>query len=104
MEALLAVLDPDVVIKADAAAAVGGVQREVRGARIWAGEAIKAARGAKFAHPAMVDGAVGLIVAPRGRLYRVLRFTFANGKIAGIEVVGDPDRLRSMELSVLDEN
>ena len=39
----------------------------------------------------MVDGSVGLIVAPRGRLFRVLRFTFANGYIAGMEVIGDPD-------------
>ena len=103
VEALLAVLDPDLVVQADAAAAVGGVQREVRGAQNWAAGAITAARGARFAYPALLDGALGLVVAPKGRLFRVLRFTFSGDKIAGIEVVGNPDRLRAMELTVLDE-
>ncbi len=103
MEALLAVLDPELVVRADAASAVGGVQREVRGARRWAAEAITAARGARFAYPVMVDGSVGLVVAPKGRLFRVLRFAFSDGKISGIEVVGDRDRLRALEIAVLDE-
>ncbi len=102
LEALLAVLDPELVVRADSAAAVGGVEREVRGARKWAAEAITAARGARFAYPAMVDGSVGLVVAPKGRIFRVLRFTFSDEKISGIEVVGDPDRLRAMEIAVLD--
>ena len=50
----------------------------------------------------MVEGSVGIIVAPRGRLFRVLEFTFANGRIASMEVVGDPERLRSIEVSTLD--
>ena len=102
VEALLSVLDPDLVVQADTAAAVGGVQREVRGARNWAGSAITAARGARFAYPAIVEGAPVLVVAPNGRLFRVLRFMFSDGKIARIEIVGDPDRLRAMELTVLD--
>jgi RNA polymerase sigma factor (sigma-70 family) len=102
VEALLAVLDPDLVVQADATAAVGGTQREVRGARSWAAEAIRAARGARFAHPALVDGIVGLVVAPKGRLFRVLRFSFSGNKIAAIEVVGDSERLRAMEITVLD--
>ena len=102
VEALVAVLDPDLVVQADATSAVGGTQREVRGARNWATEAIRAARGARFAHPAMVDGAVGLVVAPKGRLFRVLRFSFSGNKIAAIEVVGDSDRLRAMEITVLE--
>ena len=101
VEALLAVLDPDLVVQADTTSAVGGTQREVRGARNWAAEAIDAARGARFAHPAMVDGTIGLVVAPKGRLFRVLRFSFAGNKIAAIDVVGDPDRLRAMEITVL---
>ena len=52
--------------------------------------------------PAMVEGSVGIIVAPRGRLFRVLEFTFANGRIASMEVVGDPERSRSIEVSTLD--
>lgn len=102
VEALLSLLDPDLVVHADAAAAVGGVQREVRGARDWAADAIRSARGARFAYPAMVDGTVGLIVAPRGRLFRVLRFTFSSHYIAEVEVVGDPERLRAMEITLLD--
>lgn len=101
VEALLGVLDPELVVRADAASAVGGTLREVRGARHWAAEAIRAARGARFAHPAMVDGTAGLVVAPKGRLFRVLRFSLSNGKIAAIEIVGDSDRLRAMEIMVL---
>ena len=55
---------------------------------------------ARFAQPALVNGAVG-IVAARGRLFRVLRFSFADGKIASIEVIGDPARLRELDLAVL---
>ena len=102
LEALLAVLDPDLVVRADAASAVGGIQREVRGAGNWAAEAIHAARGARYAQPAMVEGIVGLVVAPKGRLFRLLRFTFENDKIATIEVVGDAVRLAAMEIAVID--
>lgn len=56
---------------------------------------------ARLARLAMVEGSVGLIVAPRGRLSRVLRFTFANGRIAGMEVIGDPERLRMIEVGPL---
>jgi RNA polymerase sigma factor (sigma-70 family) len=102
VQALLAVLDPDLVVRADAASAVGGVQREVRGARNWAAGAIQAARGARFAFPALIDGAVGLVVAPKGRVFRVLRFSFAHDKIASVEVIGDPNQLRAMEIAILD--
>ena len=49
----------------------------------------------------MVEGSVGLLVAPRGRLFRVLRFTFANGRIAAMEVIGNPQRLRTIEVGVM---
>ncbi|MGH9480892.1 MAG: sigma-70 family RNA polymerase sigma factor [Terriglobales bacterium] len=98
LEGLMAVLDPEVVVRADGA----GAGPEVRGARTWAQQAITAARGARFAQPALVDGAVGLVVAPQGRLFRALHFTFKAGKIAAIEVVGAPERLRQLELAVLE--
>ena len=101
-EGLIAVLDPDVLVRSDVAAVGPGGSREVRGARNWAKGAIVAARGARFAQPALVGGRVGLVVAPRGRLFRVLSFTFAGGKIAQVEVIGDPARLRELELAVLD--
>jgi len=99
-EGLLAVLDPDVVVRADIP--TPGAPGEVRGARAWAANAMAAARGARAARPALVNGAVGVVVAPQGRLFRVLRFTMQEGKIARIEVVGDPDRLRLLDLAVLE--
>lgn len=96
---LLEVLDPAFAVHADAAAAVGGVATEVHGAEAWAKQAVKAARGARLARVAIVEGSVGLIVAPRGRLFRVLRFTFENGRIASLEVIGESERLQAIEVS-----
>jgi RNA polymerase sigma factor (sigma-70 family) len=98
---LLEVLDPAFAVHADAAAAPAGVPTDIRGAEAWAKQAIRAARGARMARPAMVEGSVGLIVAPRGRLFRVLRFSFANGRITAMEVIGDPERLRAIDVAVL---
>jgi RNA polymerase sigma factor (sigma-70 family) len=98
-DALLAVLDPDVVIRADRAAVPPGAPIEVRGAAAAANRAIKG--GARAAQPALVDGAVGVVVAPRGRLLMVLRFTITRGKIVAIEAVADPERLRRLDLAVL---
>jgi RNA polymerase sigma-70 factor (ECF subfamily) len=49
----------------------------------------------------MVEGSVAIIVAPRGRLFRVLEFTFTNGRIASMKVIGDRDRLNSIEIGTL---
>ena len=100
-QALVAVLDPNVVITADAAAQPVEATREIRGAENWAKGAIAAARGARAAQPALIDGAVGLVIAPQGRLFRALRFTLAEGKIAAVEVIGDPERLRRLDLAIL---
>ena len=98
-EALLTLLDPDVVYRADLTAARMGGTAEIRGATAVA----KAYQGrAQAARAALIDGAVGAVVAPNGRLLLVLRVTIANGKIAGIEAVADPDRLGRLELAVLD--
>lgn len=99
---LLEVLDPDFAVHADAAAAPG-VPADIHGAEAWAKHAIRAAQGARFARPALVEGSVGLLVAPRGRLFRVLRFTFANGRIAAMEVIGNPERLRTIEVGAMAE-
>jgi len=99
-EALLAVLDPDVVLRSDATARRPGVPAELRGAAEVASRAVKG--GARAARPVLVNGAVGVVVAPRGRLMMVLLFTIAGDKIVEIEAVGDTDRLRGLELSVLD--
>jgi RNA polymerase sigma-70 factor (ECF subfamily) len=97
---LLEVLDPAFVVNADAAAAASGAPTEIRGAEAWAKQAIKAARGARLARMAIVEGSVGLIVAPRGRLFRVLRLTFDNGRIAAMEVIGESERLQAIEVGV----
>jgi RNA polymerase sigma factor (sigma-70 family) len=99
-EALLVVLDPDVVLRADRAAVQIGASREVRGAAAVAETFSGRARGAQ---PALVNGAAGLVWAPRGRPRVVFGFTITRGKIVGIDLVADPDRLRQLELTVLDD-
>jgi len=103
IQGLLEVLDPDLVVRADAVAASGGAATEVRGAEPWAKQALTAyRRGARSARAALVDGAVGAVIAPRGRLFRVLTFTISAGKIVAMDVVGDPARLGQLEVAVLD--
>ena len=100
-DALVAVLDPDVVLRADSGAVPAGASREVRGA---AAVAKRAAKGrARAARPALVNGAMGVVVAPRGRLLMVLGFTISGGKIVEIDAIADPARLRQLDLAVLDE-
>jgi len=101
VEGLLAVLDPDLVARSDQASQAAGGVAEVRGAANWARGAVTFARGARFTRPALVNGAIGLVVAPRGRLFRVLTLTFVEGKIASIDVIGDPQSLRGLELAAM---
>ena len=97
LDALLRVLDPEFVMRADAS--VAGSATEVRGAEVWAKQAVAFARGLQFVHPIIVNGAPGLVFAPRGRLIRALRFEIVDDRIAAVEVIGDPERLRTLELS-----
>ena len=100
-EALLTVLDPDVVLRADAAAEPARGAVELRGAAVVGRGALAAARGARFARLALVNGRPGLIVAPRGRLRLALAFEVANGRVTAIDVIAEPDRLRGLDLAVL---
>lgn len=103
-EALLAVLDPDVVVSLDAGAgSPGAPSREIHGALNWAKGAMAFTRSvsARFVELAMVDGMPGLIWAPRGRLFRALKFTVAGGKITHIDVVADTARLRQLDVGTL---
>jgi RNA polymerase sigma factor (sigma-70 family) len=102
-KALLAVLDPDVVLRADYGAVPPGASREIRGAREVAGGALAYSRFAPFARPALVNGAAGLIAAPKGRPVSVMGFTVARGKIVEIDILADPVRLRRLDLRVLDD-
>jgi ketosteroid isomerase-like protein len=101
-EALLAVLDPDVVVRADRAAVPPGAAREVRGAQDVAEQALTFARRARFAQLALVNGAVGVVVAPRERLIMVLAFKFTGQKIVEVDIIADPARLGQIDLAVLD--
>src|SRR5512145_1723245 len=97
-EGLLAVLDPDLVVRADMAA---GAPTEIRGAAVWAKGAVAYGHLAQLTRPALVNGAIGVVMAPQGRLARALRFTIANGKITEIEVIGNPARLGELDVSLV---
>jgi RNA polymerase sigma factor (sigma-70 family) len=99
-DALLAVLDADVVLHVDAAAA--GTPTTIRGARAVAANARAFSANSRFAEPALIDGAVGIVVAPKGRLALVLRFGVVGDKIAEIAIEADPQRLSRLSLAVLD--
>ena len=102
-EALLAVLDPDVVLRIDGGAVRAGLSRGVRGARAVAEQTFTFSRLSPFVRPALVNGAAGVVVAPRGRPFAVMGFTVWRGKIAEIDVLADPARLRRLDLAVLDD-
>jgi RNA polymerase sigma factor (sigma-70 family) len=99
-EGLLAVLDPDLVVRADMVAS--GAPAETRGAAVWAKQAAAFGHLARLVRPALVNGAIGVVMAPRGRLSRALTFTIANGKITEIEVIGNPARLGELAVSIVD--
>lgn len=102
VDALLAVLAPDVVRRADRAALRGDVEIELSGARRVAEETRTNADRARFARALLVNGKIGAAVAPCGRLQLVLALTIEADRIARIEVIADPERLRSLDLRVLD--
>jgi RNA polymerase sigma-70 factor (ECF subfamily) len=102
-DALLAVLDPDVVVRADRGAVPPGASREVRGAKAVAELALTFSRLAESAQPVLVNGAAGIVSwLPGGRPFSVMGFTVRRGKIVEIDVLADPARLGQLNLPVLD--
>lgn len=97
-EALLAVLDPDVVFRHDRTSVPAGASMEIRGAQAVARQF---AGRAQATQAALVNDSVGIVVAPRGRLFLVLDLTITHSKIAEINVIADPARLHQLRLSVL---
>ena len=83
-------------------AVASGAPTEIRGAAVWAKGAIAYGHLAQLTRPALVNGAIGVVVAPRGRLVRALRFTIVNRKITEIEVIGNPARLGELDVSMVD--
>ncbi|AEW98496.1 sigma-70 family RNA polymerase sigma factor [Streptantibioticus cattleyicolor] len=102
LDAILAVLAPDVVRRADPAAPVAGRPAEVTGAHAVAREIAVFGRNAHLAEALLVDGVVGIAVAPYGRLRLAVLVTSAGDRVTGYELVAAPDRLRGLELALLD--
>ena len=101
LDALLAILDPEVVLYADAAAAPSGAPATLRGAAAVARGARAASVRSRYSRVALVNGTPGIVWAPRGRLRLVLAFTMTDDKISRIEVIADPARLETLDLAVL---
>jgi RNA polymerase sigma factor (sigma-70 family) len=101
LSALLAVLDSAAVLRADAAASPAGRPAELHGAEAIARGALAAAARSGQSELALVDGAVGVVFAPGGRLQVVLALTIAGRRIAAIDVIADPDRLAALDLAEL---
>ena len=102
LAALIEVLDPDVVLRADAAASPSGRPVTIRGAAAVAGGARASAARGRFTRVALVNGTPGLVMAPRGRLVLALAFTYSGDRISQIDVIADADRLEALDLALLD--
>jgi RNA polymerase sigma factor (sigma-70 family) len=103
-EALIALLDPDVVLRADGGAALARGSRLVRGAPAVAKQSVTFARSAAGeARPALVNGAAGVVFAARGRPFSVVGFTVRHGRIVEIAVLADPARLQQLDVDVLND-
>ena len=97
-EALLSVLDPDVVVRADATAVEMGAAAEIRGATAVLNSFLGRAAGAR---QAIIDGVAGAAWAPGGRIRAVISFTVADGKVTAIDVIGDRERIDQLDVELL---
>src|SRR5215510_5341163 len=99
LQVLISMLDPGIVFRGDSAAMRGGPAREVRGAEAVAKLYSGRAHGAGSA---LIDGVVGIVVAPLGRLMMVIHVTFSEGRITQLDVVADPAKLSGMDIVALE--
>ncbi|MFB7179984.1 sigma-70 family RNA polymerase sigma factor [Streptomyces sp. NPDC056257] len=99
-EALVAVLDPDVVARSDGGTLRPGLVR--RGAAEVASQAITFARFAAAAHPVLVNGLPGVVAVADGRAISVMAFTIQDGRITALDILTDPERLARIDLSLLE--
>jgi RNA polymerase sigma factor (sigma-70 family) len=99
---LVAVLDPDVVLRADLGPLAGG-SREVRGAETVAGQAVGYSRIGLLLRPALINGAAGLVSTRDGQPFSVGGFTIRDRKIVAIDILADPERLQRLDLTILEE-
>jgi RNA polymerase sigma-70 factor (ECF subfamily) len=100
-EGLLALLDPEVVLRIDASLGAGTAE-VIRGPRAVVAEARSHTELLRFCRLVSVNGEPGILIAPHGRLSRVLTFRMARGRIAEIDVIADPRRVERLDLAVID--
>lgn len=100
-DALVALLDPDVVLRSDFGARRPAASRVIRGAAAVARQALMGALPAAHLRAALVNGAAGVVVTVAGRPFAVMGFTVAEGKIIGIDAIADPERVRRIAAAVL---
>src|SRR5262245_45144626 len=101
-EGLVAVLDPDIVLRADGGA-IKGMSRVVRGAQAVLAQAATFSKIGLSNQVVLVNGNIGLVCRlPDGRLFSVIGFTVANGKIAEMDILADPERLGRLDLSAIE--
>jgi RNA polymerase sigma factor (sigma-70 family) len=100
-DSLLAVLDPKVVLRFRGAGGAGPA--EIHGAPAVAEQTLKFAHLARFARPALVNGAVGFVVTPEGRPASIVGVIVQGEKIVEVDVIADPARLRELDLTILDD-
>jgi RNA polymerase sigma factor (sigma-70 family) len=102
-DALLRVLDPNALVRADTMASPDGVPTVLRGARAVAEQAASFARRARYARAGLVNGAVGLLVGPHRTPDVVLTFAFRQTAITGIDVIADPPRISRLRMHPCDD-
>ncbi|MDP4509874.1 RNA polymerase sigma factor SigJ [Nonomuraea turcica] len=103
LDALVAVLDPDVVLRSDGGTARPDASVVVHGAAGVARQVLRFHQPSAVARPALVNGAVGVVLTMGGQPFAVIGFTVSRGKIVGIDAVADPERLLRLDLAVLDD-
>jgi RNA polymerase sigma factor (sigma-70 family) len=102
-DALVALLDPDVVLRSDGGAAMPVATAEVRGAEAVAGRALMFSQPAALVRAAVVNGAAGVVITAAGQPVSVMAFTVTGGRIVAINALADPDRLGQLDLAGLDD-
>ena len=101
-DALVATLDPDVVLRADGGAALAAVSAEVHGALNVARQAVMWSRVDLTMHPALVNGAAGMVTTRNGVVFSIASVIVRNGKIAEMDFLADPERLARLDVTILD--
>jgi ketosteroid isomerase-like protein len=102
-DGLIAVLDPDVVLRSDFGGRRPAAPKVIHGAASVAGQALIGAVPGAELHPALINGAAGVVVTLRGRPYAVMGFTVAEGKIVEIDAIAEPERVKRIAAAVVSE-